>query len=321
MRRDDIHRNLLEALEKKIPDKAQLAEMLMDTLFMEKGAIYRRLRGEVPFSFYEVVFIAEKLGISLNNLVYADSVKIDRFELNMVEYLNMEEADYKQWESYIALVSTAKNDLQSEIAETSNVLPISIYAGFNSLSKYFLYKYNYLSSGIENRISFGELVFPERLQRIFRSYFIESKNFAKTIYMWDYLIFQYLVTDIHFFYSINLISIDDIQKIKDDLFALLNYVERITLNGRFEETGNPVFFYISDINLDADYSYMQFNDMYMSHVRTFMLNSVTSSNEFSYWKIKSWIDSLKKSSTLITQSGAIYRADFFEKQHAIISEL
>ena len=321
MKKEDLHRYLLEVLEKKIPEKAKLVETLMEILFMEKGAVYRRLRGDVPFSFFEVVTIAEQLNISLNNSAYINLAQQERFELNIVDYINMNEVDYVVWETYISQISTTKDDPHSEIAESSNVLPISIYGKFDSLSKYYLFKYKYLFSGTETRVSFSDLVIPERLLHIHRSYFYEAKNFAKTIYIWDYLLFRYLVTDIHFFLSVNLISMEDIQQIKEELFALLDYIEKIALTGRFEETGNPVSFYISDVNLDGDYSYLQLNDLYVSYIRAFILNSVTSSDRSSFTKVKTWIQSLKKSSTLITKSGAVYRADFFEKQRMIISEL
>jgi len=321
MKKKDVHRHLLEVLEKKIPDKTKLVEMLMEVLFMERGAIYRRLRGEVPFSFFEVVTIAEKMNIFLNDFAYIDSKKQERFELNIVDYLNMNEKYYKVWDDYLTLIKTTKDDPHSEIAESSNVLPIAIYGKFNSISKYYLFKHQYLFSGTERRVSFGDLVVPERLHEINQSYFYESKNFAKTVFIWDNLIFKYLATDIHFFLDINLISKEDIQQIKEDLFALLDYIEKIALTGHFEETQKPVSFYISDVNLDGDYSYLRLNDLYVSYVRAFILNSVTSSDQASFEKMKIWIQSLKKSSTLITQSGAAYRADFFEHQRMIIAEL
>ena len=321
MEREDINRCLFEALEKKVPDKTKLVKILMKTLFMEKGAVYRRLREEVPFSFFEVVKIAKKLDIALNSLVCSDSVKVDHFVLNIVEYSKMSEVDYKEWENYISLLSLAKDDSNSEIAESSNVLPISIYAKFDSLSRYFLFKYQYMFSTTEKRIPYSNLAISDRLYRIYHSYFDITKNFAKTVYIWDFYIFRYLLADIHFFSGINLISVDDIRQIKEDLFALLDYIEDITLNGCFKETGNSVSFYISDINLDADYSYLQFNDMNISHVRTFMLNSVVSSDDTSFIKIKDWIQSLKKTSTLITRSGAVFRTDFFDSQRKIIDKL
>jgi len=321
MKRDDLHRNLLRAIENKILDKTELVERLMEVLFMEKGAIYRRLRGEVSFSLLEAVNIAEKLDIPINNLIYPDTVKTDRFQLNIIDYSNPSETDYSDWENYITLIRSAKKDPHSEIAESSNLLPLMIYSKFDSLTKYFLFKYRYLFGGTESKISFADLIFPEQLNQLYHSYFIETKNFAKTIYIWDHFIFRYLVTDILFFSDTNLISPEDIQLIKNDLFALLDYIETIANQGCFEETGNLVDFYISDVNLYADYSYLQFNDIRLCRIRTLILNSIVSSNQSSFAIIKNWIRSLIKSSTLITKSGAVYRADFFEKQRKIISEL
>jgi len=320
VKRENLHRNLLAALEKKIPGKTELVAALVKILFMEKGAIYRRLRGEVPFSFFEAVNIAEKLNIPLNNLIYSFTERIDRFEMS-IKSTDMNEMDYEHWEDYVSLIGLVKNDPLSESAESSNVLSLSIYAGFDSLLKYFLFKFQYLNSGTESRTSFNDLVVPERLYRIIKAYFNESKHFAKTTYIWDFLMIRYLVNDINYFSGINLISDEDVQEIKKDLFALTDYIERIALNGCFEETGNPVFLYKSDINLDAIYSYMKFNDMYVSLVRTFILNSVVSNVKSSFDIMKNWIQSLIKSSTLITQSGALYRAEFFEKQRMFISEL
>lgn len=318
---NEIHNNFLAIIEKKIPDKANLVETLMDILYMEKGAIYRRLRGDVPFSFYEVAKIVNQLDISIYNLIYPDSVRIDRFDLNIIEYANMNEPDYRQWEDYTAMMNLAKNDALSEIYESSNVLPISMYSKYNSLSKFYLFKYSYLFSGTESRMSYHDLVVSDRLNQAFRSYYYAAKSFANTVYIWDYMIFQYLVTDLHFFASINLISQEEIHQIKEDLFALLNYIEQIASNGHFEETRNAVSFYISEVNLDGDYSYLRFNDMHLSLVRTFIINAVVSADRSSFEKIENWINSFKKSSVLITKTGEVFRAEFLRTQRKIIAAL
>jgi hypothetical protein len=288
---------------------------------MEKGAVYRRLRGEVPFTFNEVVNIAEKLDISLNSFLYTDTVQVDRFELNLVEYSNMNEMDYKQWDDYTLLIASSKDDPNSELAESSNILPVIAYGQFESLARFYLFKYNYLLHGSEGRIPYNEVVFPERLQQIYYSYFIACQNFASTIYVWDYLIIRYLVNDVLFFNDIQLISADDVRQIKKDLLSLLDYIEQIALKGRLEETGNPIDLYIADINLEADYSYVKINDFHMTHVRTFLINSVASTDPASFRKAKEWIQSLTKSSTLISQSGTKYRTEFLETQRKIIADL
>jgi hypothetical protein len=321
MKNEDVLQYLLGAIEKKIPEKTKLVDILTEILFMEKGAVYRRLRGEVPFSFFEVVNIADKLDISLNSFIYTDTVTVDRFELNVVEYANMNEMDYKQWEDYNLLIESAKHDPDSEIAESSNILPVITYAQFDSLVRFYLFKYQYLLHGSQGRIPYCDVVFPERLQKIFRSYFYASQNIANTTFIWDYLIFRYLVNDVKFLYDIQLISADEVRQIKTDLFSLLDYVEQIALKGCLDKTGNPIDLYIADINLDADYSYIKINDLYMTHIRIFLLNSVASTDLSSYKNAKEWIQSLIKSSTLISQSGVKYRTDFLETQRKIIAEL
>jgi len=316
IKREDLHRNLLKALEKKVPDKKELIEMLMEMLFMEKGAVYRRLRGEVPFTFFEVARMAEKLNIPVNHFIYSDDEQIYRFEIT--EYTNMND---KLFNDYMSLIKRAKNDPHSEFAETANVLPVSILTGFETLTKFYMFKHQYLFRGTESRIPFSKYNYSEQTKRVFKSYFHETKYFANTIHVWDYLIIRYLVTDVKFFHTINLISVNEMLQIKTDLYALLDYIEQTTLSGCFKETGKPVSFHISDTNFDADYCCVHIDDVYVSHVKSFILNSVQSFDKTAYQKITNWISSLKKASTLITKSGAVFRTEFFEKQRMIVAEL
>ena len=54
---NDPNTNLIEAMKEKLPLKGKLADMLMD-----KEAVYRRLRGEVPFTLQEAALVSRKLG-------------------------------------------------------------------------------------------------------------------------------------------------------------------------------------------------------------------------------------------------------------------
>jgi len=56
---NDPNTNLIEAMKEKLPLKGKLADMLMD---IGKEAVYRRLRGEVPFTLQEAALVSRKLG-------------------------------------------------------------------------------------------------------------------------------------------------------------------------------------------------------------------------------------------------------------------
>jgi len=315
MKRDVIFNFLLEVLEKKIPDKAKLTETLMDILFMEKGAVNRRLRGEVPFSFYEVVNIAEKLNLSLDNLITLKSEWIDSFVVDLAGF------DANIWKDYLAFVRLAKEDPNSEFTDSTNLLPTTIYYKFGLLYKFAIFKYHYLLTRTEIRKPFRDIRIPENLSWISDSYYKESKYFAKTTYICDHAMIDNLITDINYFSGINLISADDILQIKDELFALLDYFEKIALDGCFEESGKPVDIYISDINLDANYCYIQIHDKYLSVIRTFYINAIMARDRHSFDKIKSWVQSLIKTSTLISRSAAVHRAEFFDTQRKLVSSI
>ena len=47
---NELNTSLIEAVKEKLPLKENLANLLIDTLYIGKEAIYRRLRGEVPFT-------------------------------------------------------------------------------------------------------------------------------------------------------------------------------------------------------------------------------------------------------------------------------
>lgn len=58
---NDPNTNLIEAMKEKLPLKGKLADMLMDT-YIGKEDVYRRLRGEVPFTLQEAALVSRKLG-------------------------------------------------------------------------------------------------------------------------------------------------------------------------------------------------------------------------------------------------------------------
>ena len=132
--------------------------------------------------------------------------------------------------------------------------------------------------------------------------------------------FIYLINDIRYFASIHLISQEYVQKLKRELLQLLHELEEIATRGIFK-TGQEVFIYISNINFEATYSYMASSAYHISLVRVFAINSFATRDEQVFNSMKEWIYSLKKFSTLISQSGEMQRIKFFKTQREIVEGL
>lgn len=82
---NDPNTNLIEAMKEKLPLKGKLADMLMDTLYIGKEAVYRRLRGEVPFTLQEAALVSRKLGISLDKIIGISFKSNAMFDMNIVD--------------------------------------------------------------------------------------------------------------------------------------------------------------------------------------------------------------------------------------------
>ena len=88
-------------------------------------------------------------------------------------------------------------------------------------------------------------------------------------------------------------------------------MELLATHGMYSETGNPVSFYISNINFDASYSYLDSQNYRISIIRAFILNTVVSQDEKAYEIVRNWLQSLLKASTMISVSGEQQRILFF----------
>ena len=321
MKSDHIYDRLLPEIRKKIPKNSELVSTLTNILFIEKEAVYRRLRNEVPFTFQEVVIISKQLDISLDNMIGINTNRKRPFLLQMPDFLTPQEIDYKMIEELTVYLNAIKLETDTEMGTISSILPESMYCGFKNITQYYLFKWHYHYTNNTPSKAYHDIIAPEKVSESFRHFFDRSKNMKKTYFILDSQTFQYLVNDIKYFNSIRLIKKEDIANIKQDLERFLDYMEKIATTGKYEETGNQVLFYISDINIDTGYSYIQSHNNRASLIWTFLLDSAVSFDEKTFTKMKTWFKSMTRTSTLISVSGEKPRILFFEKQRKIISEL
>ena len=133
--------------------------------------------------------------------------------------------------------------------------------------------------------------------------------------------FHYLVTDMLFFASINLITPEELKELQEELILLLEKLERFTAKGLHEDTGNEMYIYLSNINLDTSYCYLGSPNYQLSMLKAFTLNVISSFDLETFNRLKSWMNSLKRSSTLITVSGEKERVRFFSDQHRLVLDM
>ena len=115
---------LIKAMNEKLPNGTNLANTLIDMLYLGKEAVYRRLRGEVPFTLAEAAMISQKMGVSLDKLagtnVYSNAI----FDLNIIRQTDPLETYYSIVDNYVKIFRDLNHDPSSELCTSSNMIPL-----------------------------------------------------------------------------------------------------------------------------------------------------------------------------------------------------
>ncbi len=320
MNADVLNTNLIEVMKNKIPDGVNLANTLMDILYIGKEAVYRRLRGEVPFTLNEASIISKKLGVSLDQIVGISYTNNAMFDLNLIHYSDPIKTYYTMLGHYVKLFESLSDDPSAEVSTASNMIPQTYYLQYENLSKFRLFKWMYQNEKVNCVKYFSELNIPDELKQTQKAFAEATQHIQTTHFIWDSMIFYYLVNDIKYFASIHLITEDEVTKLQDELLRLLNDLEGIASRGKFD-TGKDICIYISNINFEATYGYMETSNMEMSLIRIFSIDSITSKDKEMCRHMKDWILSLRKFSTMISESGEMQRIQFFKKQREIVENM
>jgi hypothetical protein len=312
--------NLLFAIKGRLPEGQNLAVRLSELLCIGREAAYRRLRGEVPFSFGEVSSLAGQLDLSLDEIVGKSRPDTIPFYYTALSFADTSDENYEVFQRSIDGYAQGKLDPNSELGMAINMLPLTFLTKYDHLMRLRSYKWTYQREGRENLLPFKDLIIPPHFISLGREFSRAVEGLHTTYIILDPMVFNYLVSDITYFREVGLILPEEVTRIKEELFLLLNDLERMAANGRYD-TGNRLFLYISNTNFESTYSYTHYKYGSVCCLSIFTLNVLTSADESMLNMVKEWILSLKRLSTLISEAGEMPRCHFFKKQRELISQL
>lgn len=312
---------LIRAIEERIPRKKDQQAFLREIIPLGKETLYRRLRGEIPFTFSEACTIAGKLKISLDNLVQLDNQSHPSFSLelpsspNPFDSIKLKLLQHEQSYAYFL------DNTDLIIKSVFSFVPYSLLLPFDGLFKFKMFIYLYqldIKSIPEN---YSEFSLPEDMDQR-RSLLSQKRPFMpKDITIIDRKIFTCMVEEINFFHSLGILSIIDKHQLKDEMLELLHHFEYLTSYG-VRETGDlETLIYLSNTNIYHSYTHIKGRDFVCSYMDgIYTMNTILSTNPRICKMHEEWIESLKRFSTLISVSGEIERRTFFTQQRKFIEE-
>ncbi|MDR0765647.1 MAG: hypothetical protein LBF09_01745 [Odoribacteraceae bacterium] len=320
MKNDILLDHLTSAVREQLPAGRNLATTLSELLCIGREAAYRRLRGEVPFTFSEAVTIAEKMNISLDTVACNSREDTIPFFYTALSFSDTSDKNYELFKRNIIAYERAQHDPDSELGIAMNMIPLTFTAKHFHLTRLRCYKWTYQHEGRENMIPYKNLTLPDRFFLLGERYARAVEGMKTTCIILDPMIFRYLFNDIRYFADAGLLLPDEKEKIREELFLLLDEMERAAMNGRYD-SGNPLHLYISNTNFESTYSYTVYKHGSVSCLSIFTLNVLASVDPVMFSMIREWILSLKRLSTLISEAGEMPRRIFFKEQRELIGQL
>jgi hypothetical protein len=308
-----LQEKFISLLREKIPH--HLAKTLLEMLPLEKEAIYRRLRGDVSFSFVEMVTLSTHLSISLDNIAdVASPYRSQWYHLHMRDYNEFKPIDLYMSHNYIKAISLAAEDPNSEFGIAANMLPLHISLLHYPIYRIYLLKWRYQSGKTpKHKLNYANTTVPEAEKKTYKQYLDVIKKIRHTFFIWDKSFFISLIHDINYFHSIRIITQKEMEMLQEEMSSLLDTLEYYADYGEYE-TGNKIETYISNLVFDTTYMYVSSCNICISMNSVYSLGAFTSLEKEACEDMKLWIQGLKKSSSLISGVSQYDKITFFEKQ-------
>ncbi len=314
----DLLNNFINSLYEKINKRSELVLYIADVLCIEREPANRRLSGKVPFTVQEMGKLSQKLGISLDRLMQNKNE-------NVLPNLKMKIPMSGHFEDMIVNLESVSNKLEKicreevEVGTAFSSVPVEYFVPYPNLEKFMYYKWGYFHVGSNEYNDYSLWEIPDSLKKANQHLLKISDKIKNRIYIWNPVTIWSMVKEIKYFKSIHAINDEDINHIKGDLHAMLDSIEDQAKMHK-TESGNKIEMYVSFINHGLNFWYFKTkNDFYVTFDSYFI--SLDYDNSISSISIQEWITSMKKISTLISESGTVERRLFFKEQHNYVREI
>ena len=310
----------IEKLYEKFPKKSQLTQELMSLLKIEREAVYRRLRREVIFPSHEIIKLASAWNISLDETIGTNYDNIS-FHLKLINFINPSDEEYEFMQQLVEGYRSLQNFPNAELMDITNKIPRPLISNYYNLTKFFYLRWTYQYGFDEEIVPFSKINLSDKVFKLITEFTRVSKLIPNTYYIWDNNLFDYLANNIQYFYSINLMSDEDKELIKKDLQDLLDYMQEVAHWGRYPETQNKVTLYLSQLNIDTNYTYGYSPETCFCLINVFGKNELYTYNAEMGANFKYWMQLKKKNSIQISEVDERSRIEFFTKQKQLINSL
>ena len=317
---EQLHKNLIAVIREKVPQGENIALYLSDKLSLGKESVYRRIRGEIYFTFDEIATLSLDLGFSVDNVIGTKKNENALFNTHILQNAGYFEIYKNKMLEYGRMFREMGNNPNAEVHMSINSLPYYFYINYTNLARFRIYKslHQCQKIGINDKFTTFEL--PKDILQTHEIFRQDIQKIPKITIIMDNHIFWSAAKDIEYFYRRGLLTEEDLELLRAELHGIVNMLSEATTKG-VSKSGTRMSIYYSSVDLESSYLHFESGDWHLAQTRIFSISAIDSYDNRLCQILKEWIDSLKKYSVLISRSGEIQRFEYMNKQREYIDKV
>jgi len=318
---DDLNGIIVNTVLKNIPKNIKPVIYLMELLDLSRESVYRRIRKDIPFSVDELTKLALTLNFSLDEIVEGTQRERIYFDLGLKNPSNSADSFSTMLQEYNVYINNLAKAKNSTVFMALNCVYPLFTVFFPNLFKFHYFKWMVETQDNVPKNYFSNLVLPQELSVLQQKVAEEIRDIRNVTIILSPNISLSIIKDIQYAYQRKLINKEDLEILKKDLLKMENFAEDVAKTGKLEGGNSQIDIYISIPYINSNTVYLEYDGVSEVHYWIYSNNPMIIRNSEISDIQKKWFLSLKKSSTLITQSNEILQAEFFEMQRKLINKL
>ena len=315
-----LHDNIINTIRKSIPEDTNMTNYLSDTLNIGRESAYRRIRGEINFTFDEIAKLSQDLGFSIDNVVGVKSGENALFNIHMLQKMDYMDIYVTKLLEYGKMFREMGEQFETRSRISINTLPYFFHINYESLSRFRIYKWLYQNQKLGAHDKFADFTLPEKVLNAHKTLYHDIQAIQNVTAIIDNNVFWSAAKDLEYFYKRGLITYNELLSLKEELHDIVNVIEQMATDGK-SKWGANMDIYACSIDLEASYLHFEYGDHQFMQVRIFAISAIDSFDKELCKIQKEWIESLKRYSVLISKSGEIQRFEYTSKQHEYINTI
>jgi len=302
-----------------IPKNIKPIEYLVKILGISKESAYRRLRGEIPFTFEEMSKLSLDLDFSMDELIAKPGESRVLVNMQTCPEDDPSIVFLKRFEQYYKFLLHLEDYPNVETILTLSHVPVIASVYFKNLFKFFYFKWLHKNHEASLKLNYSDLVMPDEVEELRKKVrFSTSTSANKVTLILDSNFFVSLINEIQYYHKRRLINDEDFENLKKDVFEFIELLEASAHTGVFGQNAK-MSIYLSSMNIEVNSTHVKYNGSETSFIYAFSINPISITNHVIGERHKKWIHSVKKYSTLITKSNEMLQAEYFDKQREFVN--